>query len=167
MCQESHRNTQRDNHRKNLKEIIAERITKKYVKTQEDTQRDNNEYLCQYYTRKTHMNTRNTRKPHMNNTIEMLCRSIYENQHGPVSNNYWEEQINQYKRSDICSDNNLMLIVKQTQLTIEIFLQSDEMKSLLAGHFDHPSVYMGGPSENSKRKATKLIEYIISHFYNK
>lgn len=33
--------------------------------------------------------------------------------------------------------------------------------TIIASMLDHPSVYMGGPSQNSLRKAKKIVDYLI------
>jgi hypothetical protein len=40
-----------------------------------------------------------------------------------------------------------------------------EVEHIIASSLDHPSVYMGGPSENSRRKARRIVEALASEGY--
>lgn len=44
---------------------------------------------------------------------------------------------------------------------------NDEMIHVVAAALDHPSVYMGGPSHNSRRRALRVIEALAAYIEEK
>ena len=40
------------------------------------------------------------------------------------------------------------------------YLTDEIIKRIIASILDYPSVYMGGPSEDNKRRAQKIIEFL-------
>lgn len=41
------------------------------------------------------------------------------------------------------------------------YITEDVAQRVIASILDHPSVYMGGPSQGSMRKAKRIIEYLV------